>query len=136
MFDDVLVDDTDDREQSADVGDLSSSEDTCDDNLNHSQNQVNEPTDDVNSDQLPVSNTYQLRNRDKIQPLARYQVNVTEFEEPATYKEALKCKDNEKWKLAIEEELAAHQKNNTWSIVKKPANCYPIDSKWVYKGSP
>lgn len=37
------------------------------------------------------------------------------------------------WKEAISEEMAALQKNNTWTLVKKPENVTLIDSKWVFR---
>lgn len=58
---------------------------------------------------------------------------VAENREPSTYKEALKCIDNEKWVNAMREEMNSLQKNQTWELVKLPANRKPIGCKWVYK---
>ena len=80
--------------------------------------------------------TYDLRNRSTINMPERYQINVAEYEEPLSYKQALCSKDAENWRAAIKEELDAHSKNNTWSIVEKPAGCNPIDSTWVFKLQP
>ena len=37
------------------------------------------------------------------------------------------------WETAIEEELKAHEENETWKIVHKPRGRQTIDSKWVFK---
>ena len=58
---------------------------------------------------------------------------VAEVNEPINYREAINGLDQEKWRKAIDEELQAHQKNETWSIIQMPENCTPIDSKWVFK---
>lgn len=52
------------------------------------------------------------------------------MEDPVTYKEAVK---NEEWKVAIEKELNALEKTNTWTPVILPHNKKPIDSKWVFR---
>ena len=37
------------------------------------------------------------------------------------------------WTRAIDEELKAHAKNNTWDIVELPEGRHPIGFKWVFK---
>lgn len=39
----------------------------------------------------------------------------------------------EKWVEAVNEELHAHEKNETWMIVPRKGDRKPIDSKWVFK---
>lgn len=39
----------------------------------------------------------------------------------------------EKWVEAVNEELHAHEKNETWTIVPRRADQKPIDPKWVFK---
>jgi len=50
--------------------------------------------------------------------------------EPINHSEALK---NEAWKSAMLEELASIERNNTWKLVKLPADKKTIEVKWVYK---
>ncbi|XKL68973.1 hypothetical protein PGB90_006742 [Kerria lacca] len=39
--------------------------------------------------------------------------------EPTSYEEAITCKDSEKWKAAINEDLESINKNNTWCLIEK-----------------
>ena len=50
--------------------------------------------------------------------------------EPVSIDEALKRKI---WKEAMLEELKSIKKNETWELVKLPANKMPIDVKWVFQ---
>lgn len=62
-----------------------------------------------------------------------YQVslnNVMKVEEPRTYREAAL---KEEWVNAMEEEIAAIEKNETWEITDLPEGHKAIDTKWVYK---
>ncbi|KAL0882308.1 hypothetical protein ABMA27_000825 [Loxostege sticticalis] len=54
-------------------------------------------------------------------------------EVPETYKQALNSSDAEKWQASINEELEAHKKNNTWTLVEKPPNVNVIGCKWVFR---
>lgn len=51
---------------------------------------------------------------------ALYVGEKVELSEPRNYKEVLRSKDRDKWMIAIKEELASLEKNNTWSLVKRP----------------
>jgi hypothetical protein len=53
--------------------------------------------------------------------------------EPVTYGEAINSHESSKWRTAMDEEFNALQHNNTWTLVKLPADCKAIGSKWVYK---
>jgi hypothetical protein len=50
--------------------------------------------------------------------------------EPENFEEAIK---ESIWKNAMQEEIAAIEKNNTWQLVEKPNDKEPIGVKWVYK---
>ena len=50
--------------------------------------------------------------------------------EPETYELA---SQSEHWKKAMQEELAALERNNTWTITTLPAHKTAIGCKWVYK---
>jgi hypothetical protein len=62
-------------------------------------------------------------------------VLVTYTDEPATYNEAITCVEAKQWLKAIEEELNAHLKNNTWSVVDINNNHINniISAKWIFK---
>lgn len=57
-------------------------------------------------------------------------MNITCNTEPTTYNEAIK---HECWRKAMEEEVAALERNNTWKIVDLPPSKQSIGCKWVYK---
>jgi hypothetical protein len=50
-----------------------------------------------------------------------------------TYRQALKGQDCMKWRQAMDEELAALRRNNTFTVVPRPAGKKIVGSKWVYK---
>lgn len=50
--------------------------------------------------------------------------------EPFTFVEANK---EECWWFAMEEEIRAIQKNNTWELMTLPQNYKVISIKWIYK---
>lgn len=49
------------------------------------------------------------------------------------YSEANKDANWDKWKLAMNEEMASYIKNHTWTIVSRPRNQRVIGSRWIYK---
>ena len=82
---------------------------------------------------LPPQPQRQLRDRDSIRLPKRYEANLTQYNVPETFQEAVSGPESTEWSKAIKKELEAHQRNNTWTIVEKTANQLPIDSKWVFK---
>jgi hypothetical protein len=53
--------------------------------------------------------------------------------EPRTYKQAIECKDKDKWISAMREEINSITKNKTWTAVDLPEGSHSIGSKWVFK---
>ena len=51
-------------------------------------------------------------------------------EDVISFEEAVK---NENWRMAMNEEMKAIQKNNTWKLITLPEGHEPIGVKWVYK---
>lgn len=51
---------------------------------------------------------------------------------PKSYFEALTGANKEEWRQGIEDELRAHEKNNTWSIITRPSDANLLSSKWVF----
>lgn len=83
--------------------------------------------------------------REKKQPcyLKDYEVQLNHFtvtscffagalndEEPASYEQA---KGHQEWVAAMQEEIEALEKNETWELVPKPENCKPITCKWIFQ---
>jgi hypothetical protein len=52
---------------------------------------------------------------------------------PETYEEAISCKEKEKWKEAMLQDMESLQENNTWEVTKLPQNKRAIKCKWVYR---
>ncbi|KAK3039235.1 hypothetical protein RJ639_027939 [Escallonia herrerae] len=50
--------------------------------------------------------------------------------EPCCYDEA---RGISKWEVAMQEEITALMKNETWELAPKPKDCEPVTCKWVYK---
>ena len=56
--------------------------------------------------------------------------NVLKTKEPTTFHEA---SQDVRWCRAMQEELAALEKNGTWELTSLPEGKKALDSKWVYK---
>ncbi|KAM1936926.1 hypothetical protein ACFX15_014142 [Malus domestica] len=50
--------------------------------------------------------------------------------EPLSFNEAV---EEDRWRIAMEEEIHAIEKNDTWELIKLPPNQKAIGVKWVYK---
>ena len=59
-----------------------------------------------------------------------YMSQVVKIKEPSTFDEAIK---DDKWRLAMDDEMQALVENGTWVLVPKKENVTPIGCKWVYK---
>lgn len=55
---------------------------------------------------------------------------ATHDEEPEDYREAMAVP---KWKSAMQDEIRAHEQNQTWELVRLPPGKKVISAKWVYK---
>ena len=55
------------------------------------------------------------------------------IDEPKYVEEALGMNDSESWKLAMEEEMEALKRNDTWDLVPLLEGWKPIGCKWVFK---
>ena len=87
----------------------------------------------IQARRLLRSNTNQEGNNDSLtagmQEVALFTLN----DEPRTIKDAKEREDWSRWQQAMNEELAALEKNKTWILVDRPSNVKPIKNKWVYK---
>lgn len=52
---------------------------------------------------------------------------------PETYAAAIKSKQSENWKQAMDEELNALEENKTWTLVEKPEHGTIISNRWVFR---
>jgi len=58
---------------------------------------------------------------------------VEESEDPSTYSEALSSSDSHMWLNAMQEEMDALHKNNTWDLVDLPKGSKVINCRWVLR---
>ena len=57
---------------------------------------------------------------------------VTSSGDPFTFKEAINRKDNDKWLVAMLEEMESQQKNKIWELAKLPKGKKAIGCKWIF----
>lgn len=84
-----------------------------------------QPSEIISSDEERRNITLRPRRNRNVE------ANLTEFNVPNTYEEAMKCKDSHKWKEAIREELHSLEENKTWKLTDRN-NEKTVTSKWVF----
>ncbi|KAL7298550.1 hypothetical protein TKK_0008325 [Trichogramma kaykai] len=62
-----------------------------------------------------------------------YQSIAEVYQDPTTYKQAMKSEESVNWQRAIDEELLSMKENQVWDIVERPPRENIIDSRWVFK---
>ena len=82
---------------------------------------------------------FQLSSKRVSHPLDRYvlalnYIMLTDCGEPFCYKEVLQVVNSEKWHLAMQSEIAALHKNQTWDLVKLPDGKKALPCKWIFTG--
>lgn len=60
------------------------------------------------------------------------EANIAEIMVPKSYEEAIKSKDSNKWKSAMEEEMKMMKDRKVWTLVDKPYNKKILGNRWVY----
>ncbi|UYV79712.1 hypothetical protein LAZ67_18000381 [Cordylochernes scorpioides] len=80
----------------------------------------------------PVSDisSHPMITRSKV---SNSQCNFALADEPSSYVDAMASSDSERWKLAMDEEIDALNKNKTWTLERLADGHKPIGCKWVYK---
>ncbi|UYV71420.1 hypothetical protein LAZ67_8003120 [Cordylochernes scorpioides] len=80
----------------------------------------------------PVSDisSHPMITRSKV---SNSQCNFALADEPSYYIDAITSSDSERWKLAMDEEIDALNKNKTWTLERLADGRKPIGCKWVYK---
>ena len=89
---------------------------------------------EVSSDSQAQQSRYPSRERQPPPEIYKVQAaKAVQPQEPQTYEEALRAPDAAQWKLAMDEEMAPLQENNTWTLEQQPVGVKPIPVKWVFK---
>lgn len=57
----------------------------------------------------------------------------TEYQEPASYKEAMENEQKCNWLSAMKKDMCSVRKNNTWELVLRPKGQRVVGCKWIYK---
>ena len=53
--------------------------------------------------------------------------------EPECYEEAMQVETRKKWEKAMDEEIDWLLRNQSWDLVKLPAETRALQNKWVYR---
>ncbi|KAE8655561.1 Detected protein of unknown function [Hibiscus syriacus] len=89
--------------------------------------------------QIHVEKEFEQGDSSKAEPthdeqeLESSEAPTTQDVEPSTYQEAINNSDASQWMMAMQEEIEALHKNNTWDLVPLPQGRKPIGNKWVFK---
>ncbi|XP_072066897.1 uncharacterized protein [Arachis hypogaea] len=67
-------------------------------------------------------------SKDSIAPICLHMEGDTE-----TYEEAIRFRDSDFWKEAIQDKMDSIMRNNTWKLVDLPRGSKAISSKWIFK---
>lgn len=84
----------------------------------------------------PIRRVLEPRNVKSI--YARPKANVAQVEttftsEPTLFEDAINGDNSKDWVSAIDAELDAHDKNQTWEVVKKTNDTSEITARWIFK---
>jgi hypothetical protein len=60
-------------------------------------------------------------------------VLLVDHDEPATYTEAMKGSESEKWLEAMKSETRSMYDNQVWTLVDIPSDCKAVENKWIFK---
>lgn len=127
---------------------LSVQKESCPDNSNYligvgsaspeSVESDSEITEFVESDsELSDIEPEQLRRSDRVnkQPdrYGEWVYSCAVNADPASYEEAVKCLDKDKWIQAMNKEINSIAENKVWTLTELPNDIKPVNCKWVYK---
>ena len=58
---------------------------------------------------------------------------MTDSGEPECFEEAMQVETRKKWEQGMDEEMDSLVRNQTWDLVKLPAEKRALQNKWVYR---
>lgn len=121
------------EENEVDKDGIEAQEDVTVNNSSENSDTDQEQAERAENERLQVNPKRQLRDRASLHPPKRYELNYVQFDIPDSFQEAVTGHDSHNWKRAIKDELDAHAKNATWTLVPRPDDRKMIDSKWIFK---
>lgn len=91
-------------------------------------------SDEEEKGETEVNELRVLRNRESIREPDRYGVPVAYYTEviPISYHQAMASENADKWKQAMDDEMAALQENHTWSLSPLPKSKRAIGCRWIF----
>jgi hypothetical protein len=63
---------------------------------------------------------------------SNFSLSITD-DDPRTFREVVDSEDGNLWKMAMDEETTALDKNEAWDLVELSTGRNPIGIKWVFK---
>lgn len=112
------------------------------DNEKEVDNESSDDVSDESADQLEEGKSLRSSARPKKLPkrfeeyeMAHLALSAESFVDsvPESLETAKERPDYENWKEAVDNEIKALEKNNTWTLIEKPKNVKLIDSRWVFR---
>lgn len=106
-------------------------------NIQNTQDEDKSPREVQNASDQTLEMKRSTRQRQSPAYLQNYHLNLMEAllietdDTPKDYNEAIMQGNG--WREAIEDELDALNKNETWKLIPKPDDIEIIDSKWVFR---
>ena len=100
-----------------------------------SNNQPNEevPNQEITKARQPEPVRRSTRERRQPNCYGRQSTNLTQTQEPTSFKEAISSLDQSKWKKAMKTEMSSLKDNDVWELVELPLGRKTVGSKWVFK---
>jgi hypothetical protein len=93
---------------------------------------------DLKDDESNSAEEQESEEEDPHTPLLRrlvrsnFTLSITD-DDPRTVREVVDSEDGNLWKMAMDEEMAALDKNEAWDLVELSTGRNLIDNKWVFK---
>ena len=92
------------------------------------------PSDDETLSDTPVQPAPRRSERERRPPVYYGEwANVSNYQEPQTFRQALESPDKLHWMDAMKNEIESIHDNDVWDLVELPKDRKAVGSKWVFK---
>jgi len=82
---------------------------------------------------IPDLRDYDIDDQAEIANVAVSIPGGADLIEPTSYRQAMQHVDSDKWKMAMNEEIASIEYYKVYDLVRRPSDTNVINSRWVYK---